>query len=437
MSDRRVAITGVGVVTPAGIGAGDFWEALLAGRRAVEPIRLFDASGFPSRIAGQLDGFSARPYVPKSYRKSVKVMARDIEIAVAAADLAFRDASIATRAVEDAGEPVEPKRLGCNIGAGLINADLDELGLAASTAVVDGRFDLKAWGAGGMENLTPLWLLKYLPNMLACHVTIIHGCEGPSNNITCGAASGHLGVGESARWISRGEAEVVVAGGAETKLNPMGMLRQVLLGRLRTGANDSAGEACRPFDAGHRGTVVGEGGGLIVLEELTRAVERKADIYAEVIGAGAACDPAGIDVPAATAGSLDLAVRKALDDAGAAPDDVDLIVAHGTGVAEEDALEARAWSEALGAAAEEAHAVAVTGAVGSLFAGAGAVEIATAALAIREQKVPPTVNFASPAPGCALNLSGRPRDAEIRTAVTAAFSIAGQSAACVLRRFQP
>jgi len=436
MSGRRVVITGLGVVTPAGIGIQEFWQAMVAGRQAVRKIALFDASGFPCSIGGEIEGFSASKFVPKSYRKSVKVMARDIEIAVAAADLAFRDSGIVTRGIDGQKPDVDSKRLGCNIGAGLICADLNELGSAVTTAVTDGKFDLKKWGAGGIENLTPLWLLKYLPNMLACHVTIVHGCEGPSNNITCGDASGHLCIGESARWIARGEADVVIAGGAESKLNPMGFLRQHLLDRVVKGGNDRPAEACRPFDTDHAGTVVGEGGGLVILEDLDRAKARSAKIYAELAGSGSACDPGGIEVTKPNVGGMELAVRKAVEQAGITPRDIGVLVAHGTGVPGEDRLEARAWREALGDIAEKTPAFAMTGAVGSLFAGAGGVELAAAAMALDTQTVPPTANFAAADDACPMGLSRERRDGRISYALTAAFGIGGQSAACVLKRYE-
>ncbi|MCJ7543002.1 MAG: beta-ketoacyl-[acyl-carrier-protein] synthase family protein, partial [Phycisphaerae bacterium] len=369
MPERRVAITGLGAVTAAGVGMAALWDALLEARPCVKAIRGFDPSKVPCRVAGELEAdFSARTFVPKDYRKAVKVMARDIEIAVAAADLAFRDAGIATAGTGGDGETVPSDRLGCNIGAGLICSDLNELGAAVNTAVTDGRFDMRKWGASGMNNLTPLWLLKYLPNMLACHVTIIHQAKGPSNTIICGDASGHLTVGEATRLVARGDADVVIAGGTESKLNPMGLLRQGLLGRLCTSRNDTPDSACRPFDATADGTVVGEGGGLLILEELERAKARGARIYAEVAGFGAACDGAGLDLLRPSDGGLDVAVTKALADAGLKPKDVDAIVAHGTAVPGEDRCEAKAWQRALGEVAEEAPATAVTGAIGSLFA---------------------------------------------------------------------
>jgi 3-oxoacyl-[acyl-carrier-protein] synthase II len=434
MADRRVVITGLGAACAAGVGIEQFWQSLLDGRQCIRRIDLFDPGKFPSQIGGQISDFSARKFVPKDYRKAVKVMARDIEIAVAAADLAVRDSGLVTRGME--GEmTVDPKRLGCNVGAGLICTDLNELGSAVNTAVVDGKFDFKVWGSTGMENLTPLWLLKYLPNMLSCHVTIIHDAEGPSNAITCGDTSAHLSIGEAGRWIARGDADVVIAGGAESKVNPMALLRQTLLKRACTSGNDDPGSACRPFDAAHDGTAIGEGGGLLVLEELQHARSRGVRIYAELVGFGAACDPAGFDVTKPNAGSLDRAAKKAIDEAGIQPSDISLVVTHGTGVPGEDLCEVRAWEEVF-ARCERISALALTGAIGSLFAGAGGVETAATVMALHTQTVPPTVNFKTAAHAGRLSFCQRPKHAELEYAITSAFSVGGQSAACVLKRYQ-
>jgi len=433
MSARRVGISGLGVIVPGAVGAEAMFANLLARGRFVKPIEAFDPSSFPCRIAGQLDGFSARKYVPRSYRKAVKVMARDIEIAVAAADLAVRDAGVVTAGIEGAEPDVEPARLACNIGAGLICADLNELGAAVNTAVRDGRFDFQAWGREGMNNLTPLWLLKYLPNMLACHVTIVHAAKGPSNTITCGQASAHLAVGEAARTIARGAADLAFAGGAESKLNPMGLLRQCLLGRLTCAGNDAPEQACRPFDADRSGTVIGEGGGLLLLEELTRAEAR--GVYAEVVGFAAACDPEGVDYTRPRAGGVARAVAGALADAGIGPEEVDLVIPQGSGVPAEDLAEAEALRSALGERASEVPVVPLCGGFGSLFAGAGGVALAAAAMALHRQTVPPAVNCDRPDPACGLNVSQEPRSGELRHALCSCFSVGGQSAAVVLRRY--
>ncbi len=438
MTDRRIVITGLGAVTPLGVGMDETWAGLNEPRAGVKTIDLFAPGEFRCKNAGQIDDFSARKFVPKSYRKAVKVMARDIEIAVAAADLAVRDAGLVTAgtAENDDDPPTVPaKRFGCNIGAGLICAELDELGQAVNTSLTGGTFDLKTWGTQGMTNLTPLWLLKYLPNMLSCHVTIIHDARGPSNCITCGDASAHLSVCESAMYIQRNVADVVIAGAAESKLNPMGLLRQELLGRLCNSGNDTPASAIRPFDTDHAGLAIGEGGALLILEELEHAKARSAKIYAELVGCGAACDPAATDVERPTAGNLHLATRTAMQTAGLGSEEIDALVAYGTAVPGEDRTETDAWTQALGDRAGQIPAISFTGSTGSMFAGHGAVQLAVAARMLADQAVPPTANFQAPAEGCSLNLADAPRQAEINTVLTGAYTVGGQSGACILKRY--
>src|SRR4051794_14924774 len=266
---NRVVITGIGVVSPIGIGTRSFWDNLLAGQVGIKRVSQFDPSGFACQLAGEVPGYKISEYVPKSYRKATKVMARDIELAVIAADDAFKDAGIQSKAYTDS-PAIDGKRFGCNIGAGLISAELNELTAAMHTARADdpnrNKLDLHKWGKDGMGQLTPLWLLKYLPNMLACHVTIIHGLMGPSNTITCAEASSHLAIGEAFRTLQRGKADLAICGGAESRINPMGIIRQALLGPLNESHNDSPSDAVGPSDADAKGTVFGEGGGLLILE---------------------------------------------------------------------------------------------------------------------------------------------------------------------------
>ncbi|MFQ5590870.1 MAG: beta-ketoacyl synthase N-terminal-like domain-containing protein, partial [Phycisphaerae bacterium] len=273
-AERRVVVTGVGVATPVGLGIEATWEALIAKECGVRRISSFDPSGFATQIAGELPPFKLGDYIPKYYRKSAKVMARDIMIAVVCSYHAVRDAGLATKCIVDRGEcagppNVDSTRFGANIGAGLICADLHELAGALNTAVDEGgSFSLQRWGLSGMENLTPLWLLKFLPNMLACHVTIVHDAQAPSNTITCGEASSHLAIGEALRTIARGAADVCICGGAESKVNPMAIARPHLWGRLNHLSNERPDQGCRPFSADSGGGVTGEGGGLVILEDL-------------------------------------------------------------------------------------------------------------------------------------------------------------------------
>ncbi len=441
--NRRVVVTGLGLVTPIGTGAKAVWQALMDGACGIRRIEAFDPSRFDSQIAGQIDSLKVSDCVPKSYRKSVKIMARDIEIAVVCAYEAARDAGLKTKCLIERGEAeappnIDPTRFGANIGAGLICADLTELAGALFTAADESRqFSLRRWGSEGMNNLTPLWLLKFLPNMLACHVTIVHDAQAPSNTITCGEASSHLAIGEAYRTIARGAADVCICGGAESKLNPMGLIRQSLLQRLATDRNADPGAACRPFDADRSGTVISEGGGLLILEELEHAKARNATIYAEVIGFGASANPRSWKQADTSGTSIALAMRKAIRDAGISPDDVDLVGAFGCATREHDLGEARAIHEVYGRRAGDIPVLATKGAIGNNGAGSGAIDVGIAALCLTHGAVPASRNTDRVDPECGINVvRGQALRSNVGTAVTTAYALGGgQNAALVLRRY--
>jgi len=429
---KRVERTGIGVISPFGIGAGAFWPALLAGQSGVRRIARFDPSGFECKVGAEVPAFKVGEYVPKSYRKATKVMARDIELAVVAADDAFKDAGLKSKAYTDAPE-INAERFGCNIGAGLIPADLNELTTAMFAAKdADGVFDLKLWGNQGMSQLTPLWLLKYLPNMLACHVTIIHGLKGPSNTITCTDASSHLAIGEAFRTIQRGAADLAICGGAECKLVPMGMARNALLKRLVLNANDNPAGAVRPFDEGASGTVLGEGGGLFILEEYEHAKARGAKIYAEVAGFGASQDTYSVVEPDPSGHSYGRAITKALADAGVTRDDVDLVVPHGLGIAAFDRAELAGLRNAFGGALGKTPVAPIKGQVGNTAAGCG-VDAAAAVLGLYHDKVPPAVNTGKRIDPD-LNVSTETREKRVNVSVSTVYSLGGQNAALVFRK---
>lgn len=444
MNARRVVITGLGVVSPVGVGIEPVWEALAASRSGIERISFFDPSRFTSQIAGEVEGLKVVDFVPKTYRKSIKVMARDIEIAVAAACEAARDAGLKTRCLIDRkeveGPPnLDPTRFGANIGAGLICADLTELAGALYDARNEGgAFDIRNWGSDGMNNLTPLWLLKFLPNMLSCHVTIVHDAQAPSNTITCAEASSHLAIGEAFRNIARGAADICICGGAESKLNPMGLMRQELLNRLSGSRNDDPHHACRPFDAERDGTAISEGGGLLILEELEHARARGAKIYCELAGFGASSNTHNWCEPDPQGHGIALAMRKALADAKVEPADVDLIGTFGSGTVEHDRSEAQGIRAALGDAATRAWALAIKGAVGNNGAGSGAIDVAITAMCLHRNMVPPSCSTTKVDPECGLNVvMGDPVDHRGSTAVSVAYALGGgQNAALVLKRLE-
>jgi 3-oxoacyl-[acyl-carrier-protein] synthase II len=431
---RRVVVTGVGIVSPLGIGAGAHWERLISSQAGVRRIASFDPSGFPSQVAGEVPAYKIGDYVPKSYRKATKVMARDIELAVIAADDAFKDSGLKSQAYTETPD-VDGTRFGCNIGAGLISCELNELTTALTTSRDDqhpNKIDLKKWGRDGMNQLTPLWLLKYLPNMLACHVTIVHGLKGPSNTITCADASSHLAIGEAFRTIQRGNADLAICGGAESKVNPMGLIRHCLLKRL-TEQNDDPGEAVRPFDAEANGTAIAEGGGLLILEEYERAKGRGAKIYAELVGFAASQDSHKITEPSPTGHSYAKAVQKALADANLPAAAVGLIVPNGLGLPKHDRAELTGLMTAFGGGLSRIPVSPIKGQTGNLAAGGG-VDAATAVLAVHHGVIPPAVNTKKIIDAQELNVSAEMREMKVDVAVSSVYSLGGQNAALVFKR---
>jgi len=427
-----VYITGVGPVCGLGLGIDEVWPKLLAGESAIAKVHAFDASAFGSSIASEVpEDFKIRNFVPKTYRKATKVMARDIEIAVAAADLAAKDAGLDTAANSD-GEPnYNPARVGCHIGAGLIAADTDELTLAlAESQQDDGSFDIHHWGQEGMKNLTPLWLLKYLPNMLACHVTIVHDLQGPSNTITCAEASGGLSFGESLRVIQRGQADACFCGGAESNLNPMSFMRQVFTERLSK-RNDDPGGAVRPFDQTADGSVVGEGGGILILESAETYTKRGGNnAYARVLGFGASqsLNPGKrSQQPSANGRGPMLAIKNALRDAQLEPDTIDAIMPLGIGHPEWDAAEAAAIKEIFGDRAASIPVISTKASIGNCSAGAGALDLTLAAAALKAQKLPKIINRDQPIDGMTAT---EPAKLEKLLVVTTGFG--GQNTAIIL-----
>lgn len=458
---RPIVITGIGAVTALGAGVDRLWDGMNSAdgqTSGLRPISRFDASGFSSALGGEArdaagtGAFSAKDFVPKHYRKAVKVMAKDVELAVAAAKLAVDDAKLQTRGTRpegDTGPTTYPsERMACHIGAGLIAAETEELSLAMASSVEDGAFSLKRWGTvgeagGGMNNLQPLWMLKYLPNMLACHVTIIHGLEGPSNTILNGEASGLLSVGESFRVLRRGAADAGFAGSAESKINPMGLMRMDLCGRIASAPADARPrEVVRPFSKDSLGGLIGEAGGIVILEEESLARGRDARIYARVEGFGASHSlvpplPSGVlhggeEAPEAMGKGLAHAIRGAIRDAGIEASQIDAIVPEGSGVGFLDRAEASAFRSVFGSRAETMPIVCVAPFVGGCAAGNGGIQAAVGALCLSKGELPL---------GATLRLDGSSHQpaqgsgdgrGPLRRILLCSMGVSGQNAAVVL-----
>ena len=437
---RRVSITGIGLVSGLGTGLDALWQGLLSGQSSIQTITAFDASGFPCQVAAASPTAQIKDFVPKSYRKATKVMARDIELAVIAADLAARHAGLVTPAnCEDtntAGRTYEAERTACHIGASLIAAELDELTYAlnksAQTPGMEGKFDIHHWGREGMQNLTPLWLLKYLPNMLACHVTIVHDSRGPSNTITCAEASGGLSLGESLRVIQRGSADCGFCGGATAKLNPMAYIREVFTGRLTT-ENANPTSAVRPFDTSAGGMVIGDGGSILILEANETLEKRGGKAVAEVAGFGASQSLNRANrntTPTADGRGVRLAIEAALRDAGISASEIDFIIPNGLGHAASDQAEAAALRSVFGEGLAQVPVLSPKAAIGNTVAGSAAMDVGIAAKCLAEGVLPPILNRSSPLPGFGATQSKRAP----QYALCVSSGLCGQNAAVVLKK---
>jgi len=432
MNSARVVITGLGAITPLGLTVSETWAGLCSGTCGIGKITAFDPVGFSCKLAGQVPEYKIQKYVLKTYRKAVKLMSRDIELAVIAANEAF---GLITRGIDPENVNVNPERVAINLGAGLISCDLIELAPAVAASVTGGKFDIRKWGKEGLELVTPLWLLKYLPNMLACHIGIIHDIQGPSNTITCAETSAHLSIAEAAQIIARGGSDIALAGGAEAKVNPIVMIRQCLLKRATRQNNDEPASACRPFDADAKGSVFGEAAGVVILESLENAERRGAKIYAEVAGIGHSnnINPAYEHIEPDGKG-IEIAIKKAIADAQIEPEDLDLIIPHGTGIAADDLAEAKAIRSALGEAAAEIPVWPTKSMLSNTGAASGAVDVIAAVCAMADGKIPAAKNCDRKADGCDLNIADKLLEKKIRYALSCSYTYGGQTAAVVLKQ---
>ena len=414
---REVVITGVGVVSPIGIGCDDFWTSLLACRSGIRPITQFDASSLSVPFGGEVADFDPKLWVRP--RKSLKVMSREIQFGFAAADLAMADAGLAPGVLE-------PERFGVVVGGDMIYADLGEMERTYRRALAGGGFDFSVWSESIHEDLHPLWLLKHLPNMTASHIAIAHDARGPNNTIVLGDVSGLLAIGEAASVIRRGWADVMLAGGTGCRLHPMALVARgdALLSRRR----DDCTRSSRPFDLDRDGLVNGEGAGLFVLESSDHARRRGARVRGHLLAAVSRCEPAAGGAPL-SGSALRLALRAAIRQAGIEPGTIGHINAHGISTQEMDRVEATAIAAEVGAV----PVTAPKSAFGHLGAGGGAVELAASILGMEAGIVPATLNYESPDPRCPVAVvHGEPLADRRGPVVAVNICSTGQAAAVVV-----
>ena len=394
MRGIEVVITGLGVVSPIGIGGEAFWAALSTGRGGVRPISLLDVAGLPAPVAAEVANFDPKPFVTN--RKSLKVMSRDAQLGVAAAALAGREAGIVPGTVD-------PERFGIVLGADAICGPLSESVASYDRCMVDGHFDFRRWGTEGMAACYPLGFLSVLPNMIASHISIAQDARGPNNTIHEDEMSSALAIGEAASVIQRGAADVMMAGGASSQMHLFDFVRRAVMGILSPRGDDPE-KIVRPFDAGRDGQVWGEGAAIFVLESRQHATARGAKILARLMGCAATCEPA-IRNGGPTGLGLGRAIDGALERAGLRAAKLHHVNAHGLSTRREDPLEAAI----LHAKMPNTPVTALKGYFGNVGAAGTALQMAASVLSFAKGCVPATLNYEQPDPNCPIRvLHGAP-----------------------------
>lgn len=423
VSDQtRAVISGIGTLSPIGIGNDRFWESLRNGRSGISLLNSLSAKSLPSKLAAEIHDFNPLDYLYT--RKCLKVMSRSVQMGTAAASMAMEDSGLRS------GD-VDPERLGVTFGCGRISTCPTDLADAASNSAEDEKFEYTRWGEDSLGKIAPLWLIKRLPNMAACHVSIQHNAQGPNNTITSRDSSALLALAEAVRTIERGAADVMIVGATSSNIHPVDLTKFNLFENLTP--QDDPESACRPFDVTRNGAVVGEGAAAFVVERYDHAIRRGAEIYGEVIGVGAGCDGAGYTNGSGGRG-VARAVQAALKRAGIEPKDIGHINAHGKSTQRDDLVEAKGYHWGLGEAALKIPVTAMKSYFGHFDAGSGACELAGTLLSLKHQLVPSTLNYRIPDPRCRLNVLSEPLELRSATAMSVNRTSMGQSAAAIIRR---
>jgi 3-oxoacyl-[acyl-carrier-protein] synthase II len=413
VADRRVVVTGVGLVSPVGIGTEETWKSLQAGRSGAGPITLFDASQHSSRFACEVKGFDPLRWVEK---KDVKKMDRFIQFAVAAADFALEDSGLKV----DEGNN---EMVGVYIGSGI-----------GGFATIEREHTILM--ERGPSRISPFFIPAAIVNLASGWISIRSGAKGP-NSATCTACttSAHA-IGDSYRLIQRGDADAMIAGGSEAAITPLGVGGFAAMRALST-RNDQPETASRPFDLGRDGFVIGEGSGVVILEELEAARRRGAHIYCELVGYGMSSDAYHISAPCEDGDGAYRVMNKAIKDARIEPSAIGYINVHGTSTPQGDKVEVIAIKRVFGDYARKLPISSTKSMTGHLLGAAGGLEAGITALALRDQILPPTINYETPDPECDLDIiPNEARRVKLEYALSNSFGFGGTNGALVFKRFE-
>ena len=409
---RRIVVTGLGVVSPVGIGIDRFWNALMAGRSGVRRITAFDPTGLNTQIAAEVPDFDPTDYLD---RKEVRRNDRFVQFAYAAARMALDDSKLVIT-------PQNATRVGVLIGSGIGGAITWE----EQTRILLTR---------GPDRVSPFFIPMIIMNMASGVVSIITGAKGPNSSVVTACATGGNAIGDAMRIIQRGEADAMIAGGTEAPITKLSVAGFCAMKAIST-RNDEPEKASRPFDATRDGFVMGEGAGIVILEALEHAERRGARIYGELVGYGMSGDAYHITQPDPEADGAARSMRNALVDAQMAPQEIDYINAHGTSTPYNDRAETLAIKKVFGAHARQLPVSSTKSMMGHLFGAAGAVEFIACVLAIDRGAIPPTINYEHPDPECDLDyVPNKAREAHVNTAMSNAFGFGGHNAILIARRY--
>jgi 3-oxoacyl-[acyl-carrier-protein] synthase II len=410
---RRVVVTGVGLLSSVGIGTEATWQGVLAGKSGIGPITAFDARLFSCRIAGEIQGFDPARYIEK---KEIKKMGRFIQFAIAASDYAIGSAGLRV-------DPAEAENVGVYIGSGIGGFEVIER-------------EHQTLLEHGPRRISPFFIPATIVNLASGYVSIRTGAKGPNSATATACTTSAHSIGDSFRLIQRGDADVMICGGTEACITPMGIGGFAAMRALST-RNDEPQRASRPWDLNRDGFVVGEGSGILVLEELEHARRRGARILAETIGYGMSADAFHVTAPPPDGDGAFRVMRNALRDAGLQPHQIDYINAHGTSTDVGDRAETAAIKRCFG---EHAYKVAVSSTksmTGHLLGGAGGLEAGITVLAIRDQVAPPTINYETPDPECDLDfVPNQARPMRIDHALSNSFGFGGTNGALIFKRYE-
>jgi len=413
---RRVAITGLGVLSPLGIGTESLWTGLREGRSGLGKVTRFDASALSSRIVGEVPGFEPKAFLDRKERKRLAIMPRGMQLAAAGAKLATEDAKLGPGGVD-------PERFGVIFGAGTLSHDLSDLGEASrlSTDAGSRPIDYTIWGRDGLPTITPLWLLNYIPNMPASHVSALHDARGPCNSITQTEVSGLLAMGEAFRMIQRDRGDVFLTGGGDCRSDSLSLTRAAMFLPL-SARNDDPTHACRPFDCDRDGYVLSEGAGVLLFEDYEHARRRGAAIRSEVVGFAS-----GFDLSGDGSGLARIALR-AMAEAGITTEQLDHVNARGSGGIDDDLREAHGLAPFA-----RVPTLAIRGAVGHTVVASAGLELAASLMSLQKRSVPASQNCEHLDPRCPIQVLREPKPATGEYVLKIAGTELGQWAALVVK----